>query len=183
MKLSFCLLIRRLLCWTVALIMAGFTATGSAQGTCYSTPNVAIDAVKPGSALLPASKSGGYRVTGIQSDLVLGRTWAIVANCDHAEWPVLAVQTSGSDPVAPSKMSQMSISSIRSAPVVHVGDVVRLWKQDDLLRIEVAGVSEESGGFGKTVRVRLLHRNMDDQTIPETLSGVVRGPSDVEIQP
>jgi hypothetical protein len=67
--------------------------------------------------------------------------------------------------------------------VVHAGDIVRLWKQEDLLRIEVAGVSEETGGLGKIIRVRLLRRNADDQAIQERFSGIVRGPSDVEMQP
>jgi hypothetical protein len=44
-------------------------------------------------------------------------------------------------------------------------------------------VSEESGGLGKTIRVRLLRRNADDQVIQERFSGIVRGPSDVEMQP
>jgi flagella basal body P-ring formation protein FlgA len=75
------------------------------------------------------------------------------------------------------------IEGTKTSPVVHVGDLVRLWKQESLLRIEVAGVSEESGSVGKTIRVRLLRSNMDGQTTTEQFSGVVRGPSDVEIQP
>ena len=72
---------------------------------------------------------------------------------------------------------------ISTAPVVRAGDIVRLWRQESFLRIEVAGMSEESGGLGKTIRVRLLRRNTDDQSIPEQFSGVIRGPSDVEMQP
>jgi hypothetical protein len=44
-------------------------------------------------------------------------------------------------------------------------------------------VSEESGGLGKTIRVRLLHRGTDDQSIRQKFSGVVRGPANVEMQP
>jgi hypothetical protein len=36
--------------------------------------------------------------------------------------------------------------------------------------------------LGKTIRVRLIHKSTDDQTAPKQVSGVVRGPSDVEIQ-
>jgi flagella basal body P-ring formation protein FlgA len=79
--------------------------------------------------------------------------------------------------------NQMRGGSVRSIPVVHAGDIVRLWKQEDILRIEVAGVSEESGGLGKTIRVRLLRQNTDSQVIPEQFFGIVRGPSDVEMQP
>ena len=74
------------------------------------------------------------------------------------------------------------VDSIRTAPIVRAGDVVRLWKQESSLRIELAGVSEESGGLGKTIRVRLLRRNTDEQSVPEQFSGIIRGPLDVEMQ-
>jgi hypothetical protein len=174
--------VRHSLGWISVLSMNSAAATISVQTACYSSPRAAIDAVKPGSALSPVSHGGGYRVTGVQSDRVLGRRWAIVSSCDHTEWPVLAVQTSGSDSGTPSQANQMPVTSVRSIPTVHAGDIVRLWKQENLLRIEVAGVAEESGGLGKTIRIRLLSRNADDQVIQERFSGIVRGPSDVEMQ-
>ena len=66
---------------------------------------------------------------------------------------------------------------------MRAGDIVRLWWQENLLRIEVAGVSEESGGLGKTICVRLLRTNTDAQLIPKHYFGVIRGLSDVEMQP
>ena len=171
------------LCWFLMLNMSAAAATDSARTACYSTPSAAIESVRPGSSHSPASQRGGYRVTGLRSDPVLGRLWAVVANCDHAEWPVLAVQTSGSDLSTPPRTNQMRVASPLSIPVVHAGDIVRLWRQEDLLRIEVVGVSQESGGLGKAIRVRLLRQNTDNQAIQEQLSGIVRGPSDVEMQP
>jgi hypothetical protein len=170
------------ICWISVLSLSGVAASGSTRAACYRTPSAAVDSFNAGSSLSPVLQ-GGYRVTGIQSDPVLGRRWAMVANCDHAEWPVLAIQISGSDSVAPSPTDQMRVASVSSIPVVHVGDIVRLWKQEDLLRIEVAGVSEENGGLGKTIRVRLLRQNAGDQMNQERFSGIVRGPSDVEMQP
>jgi hypothetical protein len=171
------------LCWIVMLNMSAAAATDSARTACYSTPSAAIESVRPGSSPSPASQRGGYRVTGLQSDPVLGRRWAVVVNCDHAEWPVLAVQTFGSDLSTPSRANQMHVASPPPIPVVRAGDIVRLWRQEDLLRIEVVGVSQESGGLGKAIRVRLLRRNADSQAIQEQFSGIVRGPSDVEMQP
>jgi hypothetical protein len=168
-------------CWSSTLSISAAATAGFAQAACYSTPRAATEAIRPGSALSPVSEGAGYRVTGIQSDPVLGRRWAIVSSCDHTGWPVSAVQISGSDPAAPS--NRIPVTSVRSIPVVHAGDIVRLWKQEDLLRIEVAGVSEETGDLGKIIRVRLLRRNADDQAIQERFSGIVRGPSDVEMQP
>jgi hypothetical protein len=57
---------------------------------------------------------------------------------------------------------------------------VQLWRYDRLLRIEATGISEESGSLGKRIRVRLAPR---DSGVPQQLLGIVRGPSNVEIEP
>jgi hypothetical protein len=159
--------------------LQGIWMTGSSRAACYSTPRTAIDALVVDSSFSPALKNDGYRVTRIELDKVLGQRWAMIARCDHPEWPVVALPANGASSLA----SPSVTDGLRTAPVVRAGDVVRLWRQERLLRIEVAGVSEESGGLGKTIRVRLLHRNTDDQSIPEQFSGVIRGPLDVEMQP
>ena len=170
--------------WIVILSACGISSICSGQGACYSTPRAAIDSSRPRSLISPVSKGGGYRVTSIQSDVVLGQRWALIASCDHPEWPTLALQMHGSDPLPSTlQIRQGSRDDISAIPVVHAGDPVRLWKQEDLLRIEIAGISEESGSLGNKIRVRLLHRNTDDQAMQEQFSGIIRGPSDVEMQP
>jgi hypothetical protein len=57
---------------------------------------------------------------------------------------------------------------------------VQLWKNDRLLRIEVTGISEQSGSLGKKIRVRIVQT---DSGVPQQLLGIVRGPSNVEIEP
>jgi hypothetical protein len=163
--------------------LQGVCMANSALAVCYSTPRMAADA----GARSPSSSAAlkdGYQVTKIESDPVLGQRWAMIASCGHPEWPAFALATNGAISVKSSQDAQRSLADgVRAVPVIRAGDVVRLWKQEKLLRIEVAGVSEESGGLGKTIRVRLLRRNTDDQSIPEQFSGVIRGPSDVEMQP
>jgi Chaperone for flagella basal body P-ring formation len=171
------------ICWISVLSVRGLVAIGSAQTACYSTANAAVESLKAGPSHSPALQRGGYRVTNIQSDPVLGQRWATVASCEHTEWAAWAVQINGPDVSESSQTNPIHMVNSRSIPVVHVGDIVRLWKQEDLLRIEVAGVSEENGGLGETIRVRLLPRNPDNQWIPEWFPGIVRGPFDVEIQP
>jgi flagella basal body P-ring formation protein FlgA len=108
----------------------------------------------------------------------------MIVSCGHPEWPAFAFPANGAISIKTLQEGDRSLTeSVKTAPVVRAGDIVRLWRQESLLRIEVAGVSEESGGLGNTIRVRLLRRNPDDQSIPEQFSGVVRGPSNVEIQP
>jgi hypothetical protein len=173
--------------WIVILSACSISSTCSGQGACYSTPRAAIDSAKAGSRISSTSKDAGYRVKSIQSDVVLGQRWAFVSSCDHPEWPALALQMYEASPLpllpSPPQIKQVIREGFSAIPLVHAGDLVRLWKQEDFLRIEIAGVSEESGGLGTKVRVRLLHRNTDDQSIHEQFSGIIRGPSDVEMQP
>jgi hypothetical protein len=175
--------IRQYLCWIAMLNMHSASVIGSAQTACYSTPSAAIESLKASLSPSPALYSSGYRVIGVQSDPVLGQRWAMVASCEHAEWPVLAVQTGASDAAALSQKNQVLTVNSSSIPMVHAGEIVRLWKQEDLLRIEVAGVSEESGSLGKTIQVHLLPQSTDGQGVPKRFSGIVRGPLDVEMQP
>ena len=153
------------------------------RAACYSTPQTAIDAFVANPSFASASENNGYRVARIELDKVLARGWAMIARCDHPEWPAIAFPANGVDWLALPQATERSLAaSVGTAPIVRAGDVVRLWRQESFLRIELAGVSEESGGLGKTIRVRLLHRNTDEQSIPEQFSGIIRGPLDVEMQ-
>jgi hypothetical protein len=162
----------------------GLCMASSSRAACYSTPRMALDALDANSSFSLALMNDGYRVTRIEPDPVLGQRWAMIARCGHPEWPAFALLANGARSLASPREAERSVTEgLRTVPIVRAGDVVRLWRQESFLRIEVAGVSEESGGLGKTIRVRLLHSNTDDQSIPERFSGVVRGPLDVEMQP
>jgi hypothetical protein len=160
------------------------SAVRSSRAACYSTPSKAVDALVTDSSISPGLEKDGYRVTRIESDPVLGQRWVMIARCDRPGWPGFAFPANGAKLRTPAQEPEKSIlGSVGTVPVVRAGDVVRIWKQESLLRIEVTGVSEQSGGLGNTIRVRLLRRSTDDQSIPEQLSGVIRGASDVEMQP
>jgi hypothetical protein len=165
------------------LTLHGILLCTSACAACYSTPQIAADTVATGHLSTQALKSDGYRVAKVQLDRVLGNRWVMIASCGHPEWPAFALVTNNADlPVPPQEATNPLAEKTQQRPAVRAGEIVRVWRQGTLLRIEATGVSEESGGLGKTVRVRLLSRNTDDQSVSE-LSGIVRGPSDVEIQP
>jgi hypothetical protein len=163
--------------------LQGVSMSGSVQATCYSTPRSAVDALAVNSSISVDPKNVGYRVSRIESDPVLRTSWAMIVSCDHPEWPAFALSTNATKSMLTPQESEHSLAaSVKAMPIVRAGEVVRLWRQENFLRIEVAGVSEESGGLGKTIRVRLLRIGTDDQSIPEQFSGVVRGPSDVEME-
>ena len=169
----------------VGIALQGMSIVRSALAACYITPHMAVEAFVTSSPVPSALKKGGYQVTRITSDSVLGRRWATIVSCSHPEWPVFAVPAPGGRSVvlSPSETQRSLTESVGGAPLVRAGDIVRLWWQESLLRIEVAGLSEESGGLGKTIRVRLLRTNTDAQLIPKQYSGVIRGLSYVEVQP
>jgi hypothetical protein len=160
----------------LTLLILSSCAISLAQSSCYNTSQLAIDPVIAATSS-PLSKSG-YRLSRIQSDPALGKRWAMIVSCDHPEWPAFALPLESSNPL---KTSQgMCTQEIPSTPVVHAGDVVQLWRYDRLLHIEVTGISEESGNLDQKIRVRLVQR---DSGAPQQLLGLVRGPSNVEIEP
>jgi hypothetical protein len=159
-----------------SLSLYGICFANTALAACYSTPLMAIGS---GSLTSPSSTSGsgGYRVERTQSDKVLKQTWAIVIRCDHPEWPAVAL------PLRDSILEPESAKYIPTSVVIRAGEIVRLWRREISRRIEVTGISEGNGRLGDLIKVRLLHRNTDDQSVEEQFSGIVRGPSDVEMKP
>jgi hypothetical protein len=159
------------------IVLLGASAASSSRALCYGTPRSAVDALLTRSSFSAEVGNDGYQVTRIESDPVLGEKWAMVSRCGHPDWPVLAVPANK----ASSLTATPATEGVRTASVVHAGDIVRLWRQESIVRFEVSGVAEESGGLGSTIRVRLVHKNTDDQSPPEEFSGVIRGQSNVEI--
>jgi Chaperone for flagella basal body P-ring formation len=163
------------------LLLHGICLANTALAVCYRTPTDAI-AADVSSSSYSTLEDGGYRVARIQSDPVLGQSWAMIIHCGHPGWPAVALPLR--DSILPIRLREQERANNTSASVViRSGEVVRLWRQESSLRIEVAGISEENGGLGDLIKVRLLRRNTDDQFIAEQLSGIVRGPSDVEMKP
>jgi hypothetical protein len=158
-------------------VMAGFggsavAATYSAT-PCVSLTEIAADSLHSGTLSPLMSRGGSYRVSEVRWDPVLGQRWAMVASCDHPEQPAFAVQTAGA--IAGRETARRKDES---APVVRAGDVVRLWRQEDNLRIEMTAMSEENGGLGKAIRVRLV----GSDAVERQFIGIIRGVADVEMQ-
>jgi hypothetical protein len=122
----------------------------------------------------------GYRVASVRWDPVMQQSWATIVSCEHPEWPGVSLRTS-----EPSHASTGLSTQAREerVPLVRAGDIVELWRQEDLLRIEVSGVAEQGGSMGETIRVRLLRRTGSNQSAEEQFSGIVRGRAEVEMQP
>jgi Chaperone for flagella basal body P-ring formation len=170
-------------CTLALAVLQGLMLVGTARAICYSTPHAALDAVASASLSSSTSGADGYRVMRIESDPILHQRWALIGSCSHPEWPAVALLLARPDLPLSSTVTQQWKGSVQAATVVRAGETVQLWSQGDVMRIEVAGVSEENGGLGASIRVRLLRGNLEDPSVPSEFTGIIRGPSSVEIQP
>jgi hypothetical protein len=172
----------RLASTIIVAVLHGLIFSSAAHAICYSTPYAAMGAIDSSSGASSSLAEYGYRVIRIETDPILHQRWATIGRCGHPEWPSVALLIQGPNPLT-SVGDRAGSGFGRSVPVVRAGEMVQLWRQEELLRIEVAGVSEDNGGVGSTIRVRLLHGNPDEPAAQAEFTGVVRGASSVEIQP
>ena len=166
----------------LALLSAHCRAASVVSGpVCAQTPAAAVRLAQ--GEVVPAAEGKGYRVTGISWDPVLRRNRVAVEDCEHPEWPSRSILIAGSgaqDRRIPASAQQPAAPA---AVAVRAGEVVRLWRHEDKLRIETTGVAEQNGSVGATVRVRLLRRNTGEPSPEKEITGIVRGPESVEMQP
>lgn len=165
----------------LTLFVVPFSAASISGGAvCAQTPTAAIKLAQ--GKIAPTAEGKGYRVIGISWDPVLRQNRATVQNCEHPEWPALSISVGTTVQAKPISLENRSFS-VPAAPVVHVGEVVRLWRHEAMLRIETTGIAERGGGLGATIRVRLLRSNPAEASPEREISGIIRGPQSVEMQP
>lgn len=167
---------------TFAFLPAHSRAASVISGAvCAQTPAAAVRLAQ--GKVVPAAEGKGYRVTGISWDPVLRQNRAAVEDCEHPEWPSRSILIAGSG----AQTQRMPVSAQQptapAAVAVRAGEVVRLWRHEDKLRIETTGVAEQNGSVGATVRIRLLRRNGGEPSPEKEITGIVRGPGSVEMQP
>jgi hypothetical protein len=142
-----------------------------------------------GSIVVEAQSVGGcgpdgYRVVAERWDAVLRRGWEWKQSCAHPEWPVRlgssAVQAKPSELRASAAVQRSEI--VVQPLLIHAGDAVRVWSQDRTVRIEMAGVAEQTVRVGESVVVRVTQQSTDEGPTVEHVTGVVRGVGDVEIE-
>ncbi len=118
------------------------------------------------------------------SDPALHRSWGVIVDCDHPDWPPHLVEVrrlevrpagavSGAMLGKQGKTEQIPQSDT-GAPAVQSGSRVELWS-DGAPRIRLSGIALESAPLGKSIHVRA-----GLGAVP--LRGVVRGPHSVELE-
>jgi len=176
--------IRACLLLTIALVVQHGSIVAMAEQVCARTPTMALQAMNSNVAAEVLAQADGYRIAKVHLDPLLHRSWAMIASCGHPDRPWIAM-------LLPEMKLRGALSSFDSRtdhsqstpfPVVHSGDLVQLRGSEKNLRIEVAGKAEESGTVGSIVHVRMINSGFDIGR-EQTLTGIVRGPGDVEIRP
>ena len=168
------------------LLLTGMLLTGMLQPGCaVAWPETAIAQGPTVSAVQAECGAQGYRVVARQWDAVLGRSWELRQACAHPEWParLFAASAAGAgltarDGVAGTKELVQTVPPL----LVRAGDRVRLWSQDETVRIEMSGVVEQSARGGERVVVQVARQSEDSGMTVERIHGVVRGAGDVEME-
>ena len=140
---------------SILLLTGCCCLAGRGESTCFRTIKEA--------ALQAGVRDGeGFQLAGIRLDRVGGGRWARVVSCSHPERPGMALRVPESplerasenahSPAAP--LSAAAPQSV-PAPLVLVGALVHVFKIEQNVRLEMAGVAQQSGGLGDTVKVRV----------------------------
>ncbi len=124
--------------------------------------------------------SEGYRVVSRRWDVALKINWELRQDCAHPDWPARAV------PISPDKNANSALQdtpgprsqiSFAAQPLlVHAGDAVRLWMQNNTVRIETRGIAEQSARAGEHVIVQITRQTDDAGLTVQQVAGIVRGP-------
>ena len=163
--------------WTAVMlllcVMSNCPGTAAAQSAVATAAQAVCGAI-------------GYRVVLQWWDPVLQRNWELRQDCAHPTWPPRSFPTTATS-AAITKGNPPAIGS-EAAPnvmplLMHAGDRVHLWMQNEMVRIEMSGVVEQSAHSGERVIVQVTRQNVEAGLSVERIAGIVRGYEDVEIEP
>jgi hypothetical protein len=132
----------------------------------------------------------GYRVVSRNWDAVLKRGWETRQQCGHLDWPlqVVAIGTTGKYagrtglPIDANAAAQALQRKLVQPMLVKAGDVVRLWMQDQAVRIEMTGVADRSAHQGERITVQVTRHDDEAGLNVQHIAGIVSGVSEVEME-
>jgi len=158
-----------------SLLAATAVAPAVAQtGHCVPASALGLDA--------GYSLQGSYQVTATRWDPLLERNWISLASCDHPERPGITVpaRETGLRHKTSFSPARTSVVVTSMQPAVRAGERVYVWRQEEQIRIELSGVSEQSGEIGSTIQLELQPSIAGQR--PLQIQGIVRGPAEVEMK-
>ena len=184
--------LRQLVCF---LALCGYGATGFAAELSGAAVTSTSPRLAPLAAIQARAGLRGMRVREIRWDAVLRQNWAVLEDVEHPERPLWSELTDPTGPLleaAPAVQrgdGRTGASPAAVAPppkpavlVVHYGDRVKLWRIERNVRIEMNAVAETYAAVGEEVKLRIPGSGTDGDG-GWRLTGIVRGPGDVEMEP
>ena len=154
--------------------LGGCTVSGVSEAPgCAPTPSAAA------LGLTDTKSTSGYRLVSLQRDGVIGKRWAVVADCDHPTWPPLWVPVPMN---APSVMTGSPTKASNSEVLVLAGETVVLRYVSASMRMELHGVAESNGRRGERVLMRVVNPLDEDSAQAQNLLVVVQGRDEVRLR-
>jgi hypothetical protein len=163
-----------------AVLLTGMLLAGGAA----ARPGTAVAQAPAVAPVQAGCGVQGYRVVARRWDAVLGRSWDLRQDCAHPEWPAHLVAAGSASVGTMTRNGPVRTKEVAQTVqplLVHAGDRVRLWSQDEMVRIEMSGVVEQSAHGGESVVVQIARQSEEAGTTVERINGVVRGAGDVEM--
>jgi len=129
----------------------------------------------------------GYVVQDLRWDPVLKRTWVVLKSATHPERPSVSVLSELAEQASqPSRAAAAAAAESRIARpkqlVVHAGDRVLLWSEENNMRLQVMAIAEDNGGVGDKVHLRIEGTGWGGDQPARQTAGTVRGPAEVEME-
>ena len=124
-------------------------------------------------------------MVAVKHDAVRDLRWAVMVDCVHPEWPAKLVPLVGKDVAQMQAVTAVVVPAAvvkETGPLtVKAGEMVRVWSNDGVVKMETTGVAQESGGVGKRIRVRMLRQGMESIATEKVVTGLVAGLGSVEM--
>lgn len=108
-------------------------------------------------------------------DPILQRQWLTTTDCRHPERPAQARFVSTS--ATPSQIATRPDKPL----TIRAGDRIHLIYIQSTTRMELAGIAEENGTTGSTIRVRITPSTSEGNA--PVRKAIVTGPAEAELQP
>lgn len=136
---------------------------------CAPTAEAAVARIL-GREAMEIESATGFKVISLRKDPLRKRNWAIVASCNDAARPMVAIE-----------LADDRVGTMREMPKVRIGDRVSVMSARDASRMELVGVAEDSGAGQDVIRVRLPKFSSDETLAAPVIHCRIVGADLVEV--
>jgi hypothetical protein len=168
--------------WAVELPRGCFRSVAEAVAQTHALEPAGIGIERLSSGL-------GFRLEDVRRDALLNKSWAIVRNCEHPEYPAVVVVVPGS--VKAEAGAAAGAAPPAAALTVKAGVTVRLVRNEANVRMEMPAVTVSGGMLGERIQARVVRSTGNTAGFGSggfeggnelIVVGIVRGPDVLEME-